>query len=125
MNTGDTEQKEQKKPPLEPQKQPIRGFNWTRILWIFLVWILISYFFGFSGSSDQQKISYTSFKNNVTQGNVTEITVKGHDISGRFKKPVKGKKVKTLFGGEKTPEYDTFKTVVPEFEDTPGNNDCI
>ncbi|MDY6827683.1 MAG: ATP-dependent zinc metalloprotease FtsH [Bacillota bacterium] len=93
------------------------GFNWSRILWIALIWILIAHLFRFFSSDDQKKISYTRFKENVIRENVNEITVKGHDISGRFKSPIKGETIKGLFGGEKTPEYNAFKTAVPSFED--------
>ena len=107
--------KDQKKPPLQSQKQVRKGFNWNQIIWIVLIWIVISYLFGSLGSSNEEQISYTSFKNNLTKGNVKEITVKGNNITGQFKKAIKGKTEKGFFGKEKTIEYSTFKTVVPSF----------
>jgi cell division protease FtsH len=100
-----------------------RLFNWRLILWLVLGWLLISYFFRAYGPSNTLKISYTEFKSDVSQGNVSEITVKGNDIRGTFKKPVKPES--SSGGSEKNvPEYKSFKTVIPSFQD-PGLMDLL
>ncbi len=102
------------------QPQPQNGSNWKRLLLIIaLSWLVAFFFFRFDRTSGHMKISYTNFKKHITQENVSEITVKGEQVTGQFKEPMKGETQKTLFGGKQTPEYKTFKTTMPSFED-PG-----
>jgi cell division protease FtsH len=106
-----------KKPPL--QKSPLRQnpFNWRTILWIGLLWLFIFYFFGRFGNVGTMEMSYTDFKKSVEAGNITEITVKGSEITGTFKKPVEGKPRSTLFGEKEAPKFKRFKTTIPSFQD--------
>jgi ATP-dependent Zn protease len=53
----------------------------------------------------------------VSRGNVSNITMKGYEVTGRFKNPVKGKPTTILFLGKETPKYRHFKTTIPSIED--------
>jgi cell division protease FtsH len=81
----------------EPKKgdltdAPMRGggrqpsFNWTTLLWVLLAWfILAPVFRSLSPTSPSGEISYTEFKQQVSGGNVAEVTLKGNHISGKFR----------------------------------------
>jgi cell division protease FtsH len=106
-----------KKPPL--QKNPLgpRPFNWKTLLWIGVLWFVMFYFFGQFGRVSTMGMSYTDFKKSVDAGNITEITVKGSEITGTFKKPVEGKPRSTLFGEKEAIKFKQFKTTIPSFQD--------
>jgi cell division protease FtsH len=92
--------------------------QWQRILlYGMLAFVVLSFFFPFQ-DENRVDISYTEFKREVKEGNVSEVTVKGSGIRGKFKN--------ALTEGLKRPEegsgaatYANFKTVKPAFED-PG-----
>ena len=92
------------------------GFNWKSMLWILLLWIVILYFFKPFGARSSADISYTGFKEYVSQGNVTEITVKGQAITGQFKNPVKLENKEGKIP-KNAPSYKKFHTVMPSFGD--------
>jgi len=97
-----------------PSQKP--GVNWKMVAAIGLFWLVLFFFF----TPFQQKsisLPYSKFKKNVKNGDVASVTVKGDIISGKYKKPIKGKPKKTLFGSKDTPEYNSFKTVIPGFGD--------
>ncbi|MBN2420260.1 MAG: ATP-dependent zinc metalloprotease FtsH [Deltaproteobacteria bacterium] len=102
-------------PGQNPQKFP--AINWRRLLWIMFIWLMISYAIGLFSSDGSRNIPYSRFKLNVSADNVEEITVKGHEVRGTFKEPVKGEKIENIFGNERIEEYKKFKTVIPVFED--------
>jgi cell division protease FtsH len=108
---------EKNKPPLQKKPMGQSPFNWKILIWIGLIWLLMYPFFGQFGSVNRMKMSYTGFKKSVDEGNITEITVKGFEITGKFKKPVKGKTHSTFFGKKVTPEFESFKTTIPSFQD--------
>ncbi len=90
--------------------------NWRHILWLVLLWMLAIYLFRGFNSSEIIKMSYTAFKKIVDEGKVSEITVKGNKITGRFKEPVteeSGPKKSE----ENTIRYKYFETIKPSFED--------
>jgi cell division protease FtsH len=111
----DIESKKGEFPPLkEMKKQPL---SWKAILVLALVsWFLVSFLFQIFGSSNRLKLSYTEFKDKVTQGQVSEITVKGDQVTGQFKKTIEGEPVSTILG-KRVPNYDAFKTTLPPFRD--------
>jgi cell division protease FtsH len=109
--------KHKNRSPLEQRPPEKKSFNWKIILWIGLFWLFIIYLFGSMGSPTRMKLSYTDFKKYVNQEKVEQITVKGQSVTGKFKKPVKGKPQPTLFGGKETPEYKRFETTIPSFQD--------
>lgn len=95
-------------------KPPVQGpINRSSIIWLLLLTLALFYVFQMYGRQDAVQISYTEFKQQVRQGNVSEITMKGDDIEGSFVLPHK------VSDGamEDTVAYDHFKTTKPSFED--------
>jgi cell division protease FtsH len=74
---------------------------------------LLILFLGSYGSTKTLKVPYTEFKDKVSQGGVSEITVQGNRIIGTFKNPMQPEDL----GGELP--HIAFETVVPPFSD-PG-----
>jgi cell division protease FtsH len=106
-----------KKPPAQRKLLGQSPLNWRVLIWIGVFWLITFYFFGQIGHVDRMEMSYTAFKQSVDQGNVAEITVKGSEITGKFKKPVKGEARSTFFGKKQTPKYEHFQTTLPSFQD--------
>jgi cell division protease FtsH len=60
--------------------------NWRHIIWFLVIWMILIFLFrGFGPAQSTKEISYTDFKKKVGSGEVTEITLKGNLISGKFK----------------------------------------
>lgn len=79
----------------DKQKQPIgkQSLNWRHIIWFIAVWMFVSFLFrGFEPSPSTKEISYTDFKKKVGRGEVGQITIKGNQISGKFKLENSGSK---------------------------------
>lgn len=94
------------RPPQQGQQQ--KSPNWTSLLWIALLAILVLSLFR-SGGSEALTISYTQFLKDVQAGKVSEVTAKGDHITGAFKEPVqKGSK-------ENPVKYSKFETNIPAF----------
>ena len=100
--------------PGEPQKRPgmlpptMRRFWWI-IIALFALNFILS--FALSGKPARTKVPYTLFYEQVEASNVSEISSKGEEIQGDFKKAVSyppGKDAKTI---------DKFQTVRPAFGD--------
>ncbi len=96
--------------PFDESKKTSPGYRW---LWVILLWILVFYFISMFYQPGVRKIDYTRFKENLTEGNVKSIHVKGDTIRGEFNNAV------TFGEGDNTFESNQFKTVLPSFED-PG-----
>ena len=92
------------------------GFDWRFILWGILIWFLISTLFrGLVPMQDAKRPPYTEFKEMVRQGLVTEITMKGEEITGTAKpKPGTGA---AETGGEKGLDPYPFATTMPAVQD--------
>ena len=117
----------------EKIKRPLqkKSLNWQTIIWMLLAWLLFLYLFRgiFSPAPSARSISYTEFKQMVKNDRIVEVTLKGNDISGKFrqtsseneKEQKSGSSEKPsilqLFtsGSESQPAY--FKTVKPDLED--------
>jgi len=106
-----------KKPLLQKKTLGQSPFNWRVLVWIGVFWLIMYYLFGQFGRVDRMEMSYTGFKKSVDEGNVAEITVKGSEITGKFRAPVKGKTRSTFFGKKETPKYEYFQTILPSFQD--------
>jgi cell division protease FtsH len=93
----------EKKP--EPKKNAAR----TIVLWVILIFgaLLIVGLLGSRGGGEQE-LSYTEFRTEVEQGNVSEVTIVEQDLSGELVAPMRTE------GGE---EVSAFKTHLP-FTDT-------
>ncbi|MGD2187634.1 MAG: ATP-dependent zinc metalloprotease FtsH [Desulfobacterales bacterium] len=114
--------KENVKRPLE--KKP---FNWRTLIWVMLAWLLLIYFFQgrISPTPAARTISYTEFKQAVKQGRVTEVTLKGNEITGKFRQtqsgvqesaPVRDKSFFRIFQNSKS-QTVYFKTTKPDLQD--------
>jgi ATP-dependent Zn protease len=69
-------------------KQPLgnQSLNWRHIVWFLVVWMILIFIFrGFAPAPSTKEISYTDFKKKVDRGGVSQITIKGNQISGKFK----------------------------------------
>ena len=73
----------------ETIKRPLtkKPLNWRSLIWVFVAWLLIIYLFGglMSPKSSEHTISYTKFKQLVTNGRVAEVTIEGNQISGQYR----------------------------------------
>jgi len=77
------------------------------MIWIALFMMLFFSFFRGNISSDVMNISYSDFRKYVSDGQISQVTFEGDEITGHFKKPVKK-------GASKNPvAYKEFKTVMP------------
>ena len=94
-----------------------KATNWRMILWLVLLGFFFLYFSQNMTSPQFMKISYTDFKKRVGEGQVSEITVKGEEISGTFKKPQNVAQISSKESAKKPPEYKHFKTIMPSFGD--------
>lgn len=97
--------------PLKKSTKPKLG--WGIATWA-LIFLVISYLvFSLFPSKDSIDISYSEFKNQVKEGNVTEVTINGQNISGRFRKDSKisQKDQKEML------KHTGFSTIKPAIED--------
>jgi len=131
------------------------GFHWRTLLWALAIWFLVLYLFnGFSRQPQEvETLSYSAFKDQVRQGKVAEVTIKGNEIRGRFESPAEKAEEKNAAAGESPGrnssksessarngqpqkgdtaknEPDRFKTVMPDMRDPDllpllENNDVI
>jgi cell division protease FtsH len=106
-----------KRPVFQRKSLGQSPFNWRVLVWMGAFWLIMYYLFGQFGRVDRMEMSYTGFKKSVDEGNVAEITVKGSEITGKFKAAVKGKTRSTFFGKKETPKYEYFQTILPSFQD--------
>lgn len=96
------------------EEKPFGGqFFWRYVFWFLLIWLVASYFFGTYEERNRVKISYTAFKQQVREGNVKEIVVKGDKIRGEFKKAYTEKGDSEKEGRS----YEFFSTTRPAFND--------
>jgi cell division protease FtsH len=107
-------EKPQDQTPLKPSKdQPFMpwGFHWRTMIWIGLAWLLFITLFGPKPDRHRIDLPYSQFKQEVQQGNVAEVTVKGDRITGAF---IENYQVEAEKNGR---TYNYFATVVPSFGD--------
>lgn len=94
-------------------------FNlWNNLLWILLLWLIIGYLFNmFRPAADIRNISYTEFKNYVRSGKVTEVTLKGNNISGELKSQTSTERPQGENAGDTASTDVLFTTLKPDIED--------
>ncbi|MCF8063267.1 MAG: ATP-dependent zinc metalloprotease FtsH [Deltaproteobacteria bacterium] len=91
-------------------------FNWRILLAVLLLWVVLGYFMR-SGGAQFLEIPYSKFKSHLRQDNISEVTVEGDNIRGRFKEPVGAGSEREADGTGESRAYDRFKTVMPSFDD--------
>jgi len=109
-------------------KQPLgsQSLTWRHIVWFFAVWMFLIFIFrGFAPAPSTKEISYTDFKKKIGRGEVAQITIKGNQISGKFKaqngdhepqQPQNGNSFFQFFqGNQSQPDY--FQTTKPALQD--------
>lgn len=88
----------------------------SSIIWIVLIFLIGFWIWNLFGSTtDQTEIAYTTFREQVRSGNVSEVTVSGEEIRGTLEKPARTS-VETV-GGIRTVQYTNFVTYLPSFGD--------
>ncbi|HEX6481001.1 MAG TPA: ATP-dependent zinc metalloprotease FtsH [Ktedonobacteraceae bacterium] len=104
--------------PTPPGKAPNRRRFWLQWLIFIIVIDLIFYapllFSSLSGQQSTTNLSYTSFLQQVQQGNVKDVTLTGNSVSGDFKTPIHQPQSGT---GSNTATYAHFTSYVPETGD--------
>src|SRR6266568_8601563 len=97
---------------------PNRRIPWLRWLIFIIVINLIFYipllFSSLSGQQSTINLSYTSFLQQVQQGNVKDVTLTGNAVSGDFKTPLRQPQSGS---GNGTAAYTQFSSYVPETGD--------
>lgn len=97
---------------------PNRGNSWLRWLIFIIVINLLFYapliFGGLSGQQSTINMSYTSFLQQVQQGNVKDVTLTGNAVSGDFKTSLRQPQSGSSNG---TTTYSQFTSYVPETGD--------
>jgi cell division protease FtsH len=97
-------------------KQPVQqkpAFDWKFIIGLFLTFIIVSYIFNMFSGQKSVKLPYSTFKNQVKDGNILEVKINGQNITGTFEKAyqvVTKSKKDTL-------SYTAFSTVKPDIND--------
>jgi len=85
--------------------------RWGLLIWI-AVFVALAYFFFQTASSHPRiKIPYSVFKQQVQDGNISELKIKGQKITGKFQKSYQPP------GTEEGTEYNLFSTIKPNMED--------
>src|SRR2546423_1726115 len=97
---------------------PTGRVSWLR--WLIFIIVINLFFYApllFSGLGAQQStinLSYTSFLQQVQQGNVKDVTLTGNSVSGDFKTPLHQQQGGS---GNGTAAYSQFSSYVPETGD--------
>ncbi len=79
-----------------------------------LIFLTVSYLvFSLFPSKDLVDISYSEFKNQIKARNVTEVTISGQDITGRFREDLDTSPDRQ----KEIPEHSRFSTVKPALDD--------
>ena len=100
---------------VKPNKpiQQTPTIDWKLIISLFLVFIVISYFFNIFGGQKSIKLPYSTFKKQIKDGNISEIVIKGQEITGKFDKDYQ----QVIKAKKDTLTYKAFSTVKPEIDD--------
>ena len=90
---------------------PDRSQNKRSFIWLGLLLLLFLFYFGSYLRPHVPGISYSGFRKQLTEGNVSSVTVQGDKLSGSLKKPME------LGSGENKIEIKEFTTILPSFGD--------
>lgn len=92
------------------------GPNWSRLVWVILAIAITALIWNqFQPGSDSAQISYSTFRQQVQDDNVAEVTLSGTTVEGRFREP-------TVVEGADAADSEqvareTFVTYVPAIGD--------
>ncbi|MDF0749727.1 ATP-dependent zinc metalloprotease FtsH [Marinobacter sp. 71-i] len=95
--------------PLSESGQQNEPPQWSRVLQFLLLAFLIFYVIQLVSQSGSSEITYNEFKDRVTAGDVAEVTIEGHKVTGMMKSA----------GDSESPTgQQVFRTHIPEVGDT-------
>jgi cell division protease FtsH len=99
---------------MDGMKQKTGAPQWQKmLLYVMIAFLLLSFLMP-SRSTDQLSLSYTEFKQLIKEGKISQVTVKGDQITGKFKESL-NKEFKEPKSGENPQSFNAFKTVMPSF----------
>jgi cell division protease FtsH len=86
------------------------------IIWIIAATLLALWAYGYwgMGAAGNQQISYTEFRQQVQNENVSRVEITGNEVTGTLKKPAQAA---SGDGSSSSAEYENFVTYVPSFGD--------
>ncbi len=88
------------------------GCSVTSLFWLFAAMAFAFWMFqGLGATDDASMISYSEFRQQVQNDNVTQVTVQGEKISGVFEQPVNEGE------GDQATTLEAFTTIIPSFGD--------
>ena len=90
---------------------PDRSQSKRNFFWLGLLLLLFLFYFGSYLQPHVPEISYSAFREQLTEGNVSSVTVQEDKLSGSLKKPME------LGSGQNKIEIKKFRTVLPSFGD--------
>jgi cell division protease FtsH len=93
------------------QALPDRSKSKRSFFWLGLLLLLFLFYFGSYLQPHVPQISYSAFREQLTEGNVSSVTVQEDKLSGSLKKPME------LGSGENKIEIKKFRTILPSFGD--------
>lgn len=96
---------------VESKQQLAGSFSiWRFLMWGTILTVLFYFLFG-NPVHERVTLPYSTFKSQLRDGNVSEVTFKGNEIQGLFVSEYSAKV------GESTVKYHFFTTVKPDVED--------
>ncbi len=108
--------------PNDKKRGPAAGtpaFDWRWLLWGLVVVLLVVYWQSLTQSPAGISLSYTEFKQAVREDRVAEVTIKGQQVTGKFKETVQGEAepegARPARLQRREPRY--FETTLPSADD--------
>ncbi|MCW8126533.1 ATP-dependent zinc metalloprotease FtsH [Microbulbifer halophilus] len=99
--------------PPTPEQPPQRPMPWLPYLvWIMAILLTSQYLVNTADTPRRQQLSYTAFKQKVTEGRVASVTLQGENIRGSYK----GADSETVATGDR-PQPKHFSTTLPPVDD--------
>jgi cell division protease FtsH len=91
------------------------GGIWRLLIWVVLAAAFAPWLWSQLGGTGavQMEVPYTTFREQVDQGNVTKVLVQGDEITGEFSTPVQVDEP----GEDQPVDVESFRTYVPSFGD--------
>ena len=90
----------------EPSEKKLNSTVRTLILWVAIFVVVIVLWNTFqAGRVNRHQLSFTEFAEEVEKGRVAEVTIRGHEVTGKFK------------DGEQYANGENFSTYAPEYPD--------
>jgi cell division protease FtsH len=95
------------------------SFDWRPVIGIILIWLIFMYFYGdFVPKTSIRNISYSQFKKMIGQGKISEVTIKGDEISGKLGKNASVFEKDKSGSSEKDREKPVYiRTIKPAIQD--------